>query len=163
MSNTNHFFYRTHRNHQKGRLTRTFDSMDSTSLSLQALLFIGVVAYLVYSIFKRAETEGEKETEIPIYSLIANKRELPGRINSIFCVFVVFFMLIVSADLHWAWKDAQFDFAEEEREQCRSVSSHQASDCEYNLNGMYFDTDGPQCSMDIHLTIHSWPMDLGFG
>ena len=117
--------------------------MNSTSFFLQALVFIGVVTYIWYSIFKRAETEGKKETKNPIYSFIANKRELPGKINTVFCVLIVFFMLIVSVDLHWAWNDALFDFAEEEREQCRSVSSHQASDCEYNVNGMYFDTDGP--------------------
>jgi hypothetical protein len=117
--------------------------MNSTSFFFQALVFIGVVTYIWYSIFKRAETEGKKETKNPIYSFIANKRELPGTINTFFCVLIVFFMLIVSVDLHWAWNDALFDFAEEEREECRSVSSHQASDCEYNVNGMYFDTDGP--------------------
>ena len=81
---------------------------------ISPLIFFVVGTYFFYFYFKNLESKGKNvektERKIPIYNLITNKRELPGIITSIFCVFVLFCMFFVSSEMLWAWQDAHYDY-----------------------------------------------------
>ena len=70
-------------------------------------------------------------------------------LTTFFCALFIFGMFILTVNLHWAWTDAQYDYAEE---YCNDNYEWGDSNCDYwhgtsetsgNFYMPYFDTEGP--------------------